>query len=180
MGLDRRAKSALTVLIVVIVLLFAMVIRNSVVALNADEKVGAAVPDSEDELIQIGGHTVLLRQGSTGNRIAHWLHAGSKNSRAFELGEKSFAPGSEALSTNGQSRINAFAQMMTHLPQLKARVVETKRGANEPLAERREIVVRAALIERGVPAARIDISDKPIEGGGSLSKQPELVLVLSA
>lgn len=178
--LDRRAKSALTILILVILALFALVISNSVVALSADETVGSAVPESQDELIQIGGHTVLLKQGSAGNRIVHWLHAGSKNSRAFELGEQSFAAGSDALSDKGRVRVSALAQMMTHLPSLKARVVESKQSASEPLIGRRATALRSALIERGVPAARIVISDKAIDGGSALSRQPELVLVLTA
>jgi hypothetical protein len=178
--LERNAKWGLAGLLFVLALLFATVIWHSVVALTPEQTVAAPTPESEDELIEIGGHTLLLKHGTAGNKIAHWLHAGSGGSRAFELGNLSFAPNSDAFTPEGERRVGTIADIMVHARALDAHIYASSAAADQRLEEKRATHLRGDLIAKGVTASRIEVYDDPIEGGEALSKQPEVVVVLSA
>src|SRR4051812_39418864 len=102
--LDRKAKAAMAGMLLVIAAIIAVTIKSSIMSMTPDAAVAAQTPEGADELMQIAGHTLLLKHGSAGNRITHWLHARSNDSEAFELGDQSFAAGSEALSAEGERR----------------------------------------------------------------------------
>ena len=177
--LDRKAKTAMILLVVVILGLLALTIRSTIVAVSPDSLMSAASPESQDELIRIGHHTLLLKHGSASNRIAHWLHRGSSSSKAFEVGEASFVPNSDALTAEGERRVGTFAQMMTHVRELKGKILVSTYKTNPDLAERRAEHLRSDLIADGVKPQQVSVSDEAIAGGKGLSKQPELVLVIS-
>src|SRR4051794_40984675 len=99
--LDRKAKVAMAGLLLVIALMIVLTIRSSIIAMTPDASVAAPTPENEDELIQIAGHTLLLSHGSAGNRMAHWLNTGSNDSKAFEVGDRSFAADSDVLTPEG-------------------------------------------------------------------------------
>ncbi|HLO18942.1 MAG TPA: hypothetical protein VK192_00420 [Sphingomicrobium sp.] len=160
--------------------MLALTIRGAIVAVTPDTLVSAATPENQDELIQIGRHTLLLKHGSATNRIAHWMHRGSANSKAFEVGKSSFVANSDALTLKGEERVGAFAQMMTHVRDLNAQIFVSTYRSNPQLAELRARHLRADLIADGVTPARVSVSDEPIAGGMALSTQPEIVLVLSS
>ena len=178
--LERNAKWGLAGLLFVLLLLFATVIWHSVVALTPEQTVAAPTPGNEDELIEIGGHTLLLKQGSAGNKLAHWLHAGSASARAFELGSLSFAPNSDAFTAEGERRVGTIADIMVHARALDAHIYPSSAGADEQLEEKRATHLRGDLIAKGVTASRVAISHDAIAGGKALSKEPEIVVVLSA
>ena len=179
--LDRKAKSALAVLIVVLLGLLALVMWRSIVAVTADSLVAAESPDRGDELIVIGGHSLLLKHGSVGVRIAHWVRAGNGDSRAFEVSNRLFDGQSAKITKEGMTRISAFEQLMDAAPLLKAKLFMTSRGQEQQMAELRMRRLRDELIARGIDASRISIAQEPISGGAALasSNSSEIVLVLS-
>lgn len=177
--LDRRAKTAVTGLVLVIIAILGLVIRNSVVSMTPDATVAAPIAENQDELIQIGRHTLLLEHGSAGNRIAHWLHAGSKNAEAFEMSNQSFVANSDALSPEGERRVGLFAQMMNHVRALNAQVYMSSDERSVQLELARATHLRQDMVSRGIPPARVSVSNEPVANGKALSKEPELVVVLS-
>jgi|SRR5215212_8034256 len=178
--LDRNAKLALAALVLIAAFILAMVVRTSVIAVTADGPIAAAGPQSEDELIEIGNHVLLLDHGSQANRIVHWLHAGSKSSRAFEVGEGSFVPNSPALTSAGERRVDTFADLMTHGRALDAQILLSTKQGNQILLQQRAQALRADLIHKGVQASHVAVSGEPLRNGTALSKDPELVVVLTA
>jgi hypothetical protein len=179
-SLDRRAKGAIGALVFVIAVILAMTVWNSVVALTPESAVASPGPETEDEIVQIGGHTMLLEHGSAANRIAHWLHAGSRNSKAFELGNQSFVAHSATLSSEGNRRVAAIADMMTHVKALDAEIYLESTPAEQALEGQRAMQIGRTLIADGVSGARIAVSDDPIRPGKDSRKQPEVVVVLTA
>lgn len=179
-SLDRRAKRAVGALTLVIAVILAMTIRNSIVALTPEEIIAAPGPQTEDEIVQIGGHTMLLEHGSAANRIAHWLHGASQDSKAFELGNQSFVEHSATLSPEGSRRVAAIADMMTHVKALDAQIYLESTPAEQALEEQRAMQIGRTLIADGVNGARIAVSDDPIRPGKGSMKQPEVVVVLTA
>ena len=178
--LDRKAKRAVGALVLVVLAIFALVAWKSVVAMTPDSLLAAPTAETEDELIQIGGHALLLEHGSAANRVAHWLHAGSNDSKAFELGNRSFAGHSDALTAEGEQRVEAIAEMMTHVKSLHAELFLSNPDIERQLEEMRAVEIRGALIAEGVSPSRIEVSDDPIAGGSKLGKEPEVVVVLTA
>jgi len=166
-------------LLLVILAIIALVVWKSVVALTPDTLLADPTAQTEDELIQIGSHALLLEHGSAANRIAHWLHAGSKNSKAFELGNRSFAGRTDAFTAEGEQRIEAIAEMMTHVRSLHAELFLSNGDIDRQLEEMRELQIRGALIAEGVSPSRIDVSDDPISGGAGTAEEPEVVVVLT-
>lgn len=162
------------------VAIFGLVAWQSVVAMTPDSLVAAPSAENEDELIQIGSHALLLEHGSTANRIVHWLHAGSRDSKAFELGSRSFVGHTDAFTPEGKQRVDSIADMMTHVKSLHAELFLSNAQVDRQLEEAREIQIRGALVSDGVSPSRIDVSDSPIAGGAALAKEPEVVVVLTA
>lgn len=177
--LDRRAKGALAGLLVVLALILVLTVRSAVIAVTPDSLVAAPNPGNQDEIIQLGRHTLLLKHGTTGNKIARWIHAGSKSSRAFEVSDAVFLPNSDALTGDGEKKVERFSDMMNHVDAVKARILVSASSANAALAQRRAQRLRAVLIEEHVPSSRVDVAPEPIKGGAGLSSHPELVVVLS-
>jgi hypothetical protein len=175
--LDRRARGALLALLVVIGVILVLIVRSAIVAVTPDSLVTAPNPANQDEIMQIGRHTVLLRHGSTGNKIAHWLHAGSKTSRAFEVSDAVFEPNSGTLTTEGQKRVAMFSDMMNQVDTVKARILVSTSAQDTSLAELRAQRLRAALVQHNVRPSRVEVIPEPIKGGGG--RRPELVVVLS-
>ena len=162
------------------VALIFLVLRQTVVMLTPESIV--AVPDAniDDELILIGGHSLLLKHGSLGNRIAHWTHAGNKNSRAFEVGDTFFTPASADLTREGSQKVATFAQLMNAAPQLKARIFASGYETDAGLTQLRMRRLREGLIANAVTPARITVSKEPIAGGAQLAaNRPEVVLILA-
>lgn len=177
--LDGKAKWALAGLVLVVLFILAMVLRNAIVAVSPDAAVPSTASEDRDDIIQIGSHVLLLKHGSSGNRIANWLHAGSKKARAFEVGEQAFEPNSAALTSKGESEASTFADMMSHVPSLNARILVSTEFGNSNLSGLRAQTLRSDLIHKGVPASHVTVSPEPLKGGEALSKQPELLVVLS-
>jgi hypothetical protein len=177
--LDRRAKGALVALLGVVCLILVLTVRSAIVAVTPESLVAAPNPTNQDEIMQIGRHTVLLRHGSTGNRIAHWLHAGSKTSRAFEVSDAVFATNSDTLTADGEKRVGMFSGMMNQMDTVKAKILVSTSAQNASLAQRRADRLRTALVEHDVPSSRVEVIPEPIKGGARMSGRPELVVVLS-
>jgi hypothetical protein len=177
--LDRKAKTAVTGLALVVVAILGLVVRNSVIALTPEPTVAAPTPENQDELIQIGGHTLLLEHGSAGNRIVHWLHAGSKDSRAFEMGNRAFVPNSDALTAEGERRVGMIAQMMNHVQTLEAHILMSMDETEVRLEQARAAHLRNDMVSNGIAPSRVSLSDEAVARGKALSQEPELVVVLS-
>jgi hypothetical protein len=177
--LDRRAKTALMGLVVVLAFVFLLTVRSAISAVTPEALIAAPVPGNEDELVRIGGHTLLLKHGSATNRIAHWIYGKSRSSRAFEIGNRSFVPNSDALTSDGENRVGVIAAMMSHVSALKARILVSTLKGDPRIEQLRARHLRDSLIEHGIPAAQVTIASEPIKGGAALSAAPELVLVLS-
>ncbi len=176
--LDLKAKGAIGGLLLVVALVIVLSIRSTIVAITPEARVAAPIAEGEDELIEIAGHTLLLHHGSAGNRIAQ-AEAGSNGSKAFEVGDQSFAAGSEVLTPEGERRAGIFARMMAQVRALKAQIFVSDRQTETKLEEARAERLRSDLIGKGVQPSRVVLSDKPIDGGTTLSRKPELVVVLS-
>lgn len=177
--LDSRAKCAIGLLVVVVIAVLALGIRSSIVALTPESITGTSIAQSEDELVQIGRVTLLLKHGGVGNRIAHWVNARSSTERAFELYDRSFAQGSDALTSEGEARVSGFAQMMIAAPELRARILVMTDQGNSDLAQRRAKRLQSILVGSGVPSSHISASIKQIEVGARASADPELIFMLS-
>jgi hypothetical protein len=180
LSLNRNAKRAVAALVLVIVAMIALTAWTSVVALTPESTVAEPSAHSEDEIVDIGGHALLLEHGSAANRIVHWLHAGLGNSRAFELGTRTFAAHTATLSPEGLQRVAAIADMMTHVKALDARIF-LESGVTEPeLEQPRAMQIRGTLIADGVSPARIAVSEDPIRVEESSPRDAEIVVVLTA
>ena len=179
LGLDRKAKLSLAAMLLVVLIVVGAAVRASVVAVAGDSLLAEEGSTGDDEIVQIGGHTLLLKRGSAGNKIANWLHAGKKGSRAFEVGERSFVSNSDALTADGQRRVATFATMMSNVSELHARILVSSLKQDPRLAQNRAQRLRSEVIGHGVPGSRIDVQPAPIAGGAALAQQPELVVVLS-
>ena len=69
--------------------------------------------------------------------------------------------------------------MMAQVRALKAQIFVSDKQTETKLEEARAERLRSDLIGKGVQPSRVVLSDKPIDGGTTLSRKPELVVVLS-
>ena len=172
-GLDRRARTALIIAALVFLSLPILAARSLVFAIDDEGPVAAASKD-RDELIVIGNRNMYLEHGSLGGKIAKWLNAGGKGSRAFEIREQTFVPGSAEPSDEGWTRLHRLAHLLEDDHTLKARILVSDRaGGNPELAKQRAERLRGEVLKLGV-------SDDQIKSVvTNARKGPPMVIVLS-
>ena len=100
-------------------------------------------------------------------------------SKAFEVGDQSFAAVLDELTPEGERRANIFARMMAQVRALQAQIIVSSKQTDTRLEKARAERLRRDLIAKGVQPSRIELPDEPIDGGAALSRKPELVVVLT-
>ena len=181
--LDRKAKAAITAVMFVFLLIVGLGLRSCVVALSPEQTVAA--PDSDkDQLVLVGKETMVVPSGSVGSKMVSWLTGGGTGTRAFDVGDQAFRPGSDELTQLGLLRLERFAGMMRADSGLKARVILFTDGVSrldDQLADKRTARIRTELIARRVPISRISTESRasPVNAANSNRKQPPIVVVLS-
>jgi len=172
-GLDRRARTALIIAALVFLALPILAVRSLVFSIDDEGPVAAAGKDS-DELVVIGRRTMYLEHGSLGGKIAKWLNAGGKGSRAFEIREQTFVPGSAEPSDEGRTRLHRLAHLLQDDHTLKARILVSDRASGNPqLARQRAERLRGEVLKLGVSEDQI----KSVVT--SVGKGPPMVIVMS-
>lgn len=176
--LDRKARTAIWVLVGLALAIVALVARNAVVSLTPQKLAALESGSTSDELLVIGGHSVLLKQGSAADRISHSSHDGN-NGRAFEIGDRSFAPNSDQLTSEGATRAVQISQVMVHVPSLAARIEPLADDHGTRLLSQRMQRFRANLIADGVAPARVTLSHSGGTQHATRAADPaELIVVL--
>ena len=96
--LDRKTRRAVTLAVVVLLAAVLLGVRG---LMSATDGPIVASSDHDDRVMFVGGHTMLLEHGTVGRKIADWLQFDSADTRAFEIGDQTFAPNSAELSPSG-------------------------------------------------------------------------------
>ena len=181
--LDRKAKAAITAVMFVFLLIVGLGLRSCVVALTPEQTVAA--PDSgKDQLVLVGKETMVVPSGSVGSKMVSWLTGGGTGTRAFEVEDQAFRPGSDEPTQLGLLRLERFAGMMRADSNVKARVIvftDGARGSDDQLADKRTARIRTELIARSVPSSRISTEARAAPANATISnrRQPPIVVVLS-
>ncbi len=180
--LDRKAKAAIAAVILIFLAIVLLALRSFVVALTPEQSV-AASDSGEDQIVLLGKETMVLPSRSVGSKIVSWLNVGGAGARAFEVGDRTFPPGSDEPTQLGLLRFERFAQMMRADSDVKARVIVPPGNggqSDKQLAEKRAARIRTELIARGVPISRISTEARTVAASAGISngKQP-IVVVLS-
>lgn len=181
-GLDRKARTAVFALALVVLAIVGMAVRGCVHSITPQSIASASAPGT-NQVVQIGDQTIFLEQGSVASRINQWLNNGAADARAFAIDDQAFAPGTDELTEEGNIRLQRFAELVT-ANRLNAKVyVTTYEGsdtaAKQKLAGKRAERIRSEMIVRGVPQPRIDTAVENIAVGKSSNGPPTIVLVLS-
>jgi len=176
--LDRKARTAIWILVGLALAIVALVARNAVVSLTPQKLAALESGATSDELLVIGGHSVLLKQSSATDRISH-SSLYSDDGRAFEIGDRSFAPNSDQLTSEGATRAVQISQVMVHVPSLAAQIEPLADDDGTDLLSQRMQRFRANLIADGVAPARVILShSRGTQHATRAADAAELIVVL--
>lgn len=156
--LDRKTRAAIWVLVGIALAILGLVVRNVVISLTPEKLATLESGSSEDELLVIGGHSVLLKHGSATEQVVHSARGGDDD-RAFEIDNDAFAPMSDQLTNEGSARAVQISDVMKHVPLLRAEIVPLADDHDTSLLSQRMRSFRANLIADGVPPARVTMSN---------------------
>jgi len=182
--LDRKARLALTILVVAFFGGFLLLLQSCVAALLADDPIVASSPD-DDRLVFVGGHAMVLEHGSVGRRVAEWLRFGSVDTRAFEIGDQTFSRDSVELSPDGWAHLGNFTHLLKVHPGLTAQIMPSAHlttGATLQLERRRARRLREQIVAGGILPSRVTALDKPsaaaASAAGAVPKEHSNLIVL--
>jgi hypothetical protein len=183
--LDRKARWAVAAVVAVFLAGPLLAIRSFVASAGADEPIVASNAD-DDELVTVGGHTMLLHQGSTARKIVDWIKIKSSDTRSFQVSDRSFAPNSAEPTPDGWTHLAQLALIMKANSALTAQILVPVHAAHPAilrLEQMRAGRLRDELIRQGVPnervTARASSDAMPSLSAKQPPTSPQLVVILS-
>lgn len=118
---------------------------------------------SDDIVVLPDGATIVARRGSRDRAMAEWLTAARGEGEAFVFGDATFIPGTARLTREGLGEGATLATLLRATPDARLRLVGQADAAEHAaggaaLANRRGEALAAFLVDRGVPADRLEIA----------------------
>jgi outer membrane protein OmpA-like peptidoglycan-associated protein len=183
--MDRKARRAVTALVLVVIAAMALAVRSCVETITPAPLV-ADTGSGDDQILLVGGETMVLQRGTVGSKIAEWLNRGGSGTRGFVVDDQAFAAGSDALTPEASVRLDRLVKVMKANDRLNARLLITTYEGSDA-AQRRQLAVkrseriRAEMIARGVPETRIASAALPLSRRGARrnEQRPTILIVLS-
>jgi len=120
-------------------------------------------PGSSDDIVVLpDGATMVARRGSRDRAMAEWLTAAGGEGDAFVFGDAIFEPGTARLSRDGLGEGATLATLLRATPDARLRLVgqadaEQSAAGADSLAHKRGQAFAAFLVDRGIPADRLEI-----------------------
>lgn len=117
---------------------------------------------SDDIVVLPDGATMVARSGSRDRAMAEWLTAARGEGEAFVFGDATFIPGTARLTRDGLGEGATLATLLRATPDARLRLVGQADAAqpaagDDSLAHKRGQALAAFLVDRGIPADRLEI-----------------------
>jgi hypothetical protein len=165
-ALDRRAKASVAAAVFLLVAAPVLAVGRYVDA-NMHVSNIAEANGKDDQLVSFGsGSTMMLPHGSVAQRLADLLKLGTKDDSVLQIGDGMFTPGTITLTSDGWTRLNAFANLMKAHPDLRAEVIVGTRIPQDAVMEKLEELRARQLYHEagslGIAPERMGVSKQPI------------------
>jgi outer membrane protein OmpA-like peptidoglycan-associated protein len=181
-GLDRRARTAVVVAVVLILAGPLYLVAKHVTATLSERSEQVFHPQN-DELVELrDGSTMLVKHGSSGRRILEWLKLDKEGEETFRVGNGNFEPGSATLTHDGWEHLAQFAQMLKAHTGVSAAVLFSGYHGNRAtlkLEHVRADRIRDQVLKLGVDDEQIVVSAEGFEPGHNAAADEGLEVVLT-
>lgn len=130
---------------------------------NGEAEVAVERPGGSDDIVVLpDGATIVARRGSRDRAMAEWLTGASVEGEAFVFGDATFLPGTARLSRDGLGEGATLATLLRATPDARLRLVGQADApqpnvGDDSLAHKRGQALAAFLVDRGIPADRLEI-----------------------
>lgn len=130
---------------------------------EAEAEVAVERPGGSDDIVVLpDGATMVARRGSRDRAMAEWLTGASVEGEAFVFGDATFLPGTARLSRDGLGEGATLATLLRATPDARLRLVGQADApqpdvGDDSLAHKRGQALAAFLVDRGIPADRLEI-----------------------
>lgn len=138
---------------------------------EAETAVAVERPGSSDDIVVLpDGATMVARRGSRDRAMAEWLTAAGGEGEAFVFGDATFVPGTARLSRDGLGDGATLASLLRATPDARLRLIG-QADASQPdagddsLAHKRGQALASFLVDRGIPADRLEIASAASRNG---------------
>ena len=177
-ALDRKARRALMLVGVMLLLVLALALWSYIARLAEDN---ALSPVSKDErLVVIDKQTMVVEPGALGQTMAAWLNAGDERTLSFELSDRSFQANSATPSGLTVTRVGQVAALAKKSPVVTIHILKpiyVASTASGELDEQRAGRLRKELVADGVSASHVIIENE--QSDLPFAKSPYLAVLLS-
>ncbi|WP_447756412.1 OmpA family protein [Sphingopyxis fribergensis] len=136
----------------------------SLQSFKGETEVAVERPGSSDDIVVLpDGATIVARRGSRDRAMAEWLTAARGEGEAFVFGDGTFVPGTARLTRDGLGEGATLATLLRATPDARLRLVGQADAAqsaagDDSLAHKRGQALAAFLVDRGIPADRLEIA----------------------
>src|SRR4051794_13084808 len=166
-------------LIAVLVLSVPILAVRSYIASVREKTVHTSPTSTDERLVAIDGHLMLVDPGHLGGAMAAWAKSNKQKTLSFELSDRSFVPNSVVPSAITEARVREIVQVAKANPMLVVHVVlpaHFPSSVMQRLEEHRATRLRGELLTNGLSPPHVII-------GGEQRDFPngkgELVVLLS-
>jgi outer membrane protein OmpA-like peptidoglycan-associated protein len=131
---------------------------------KGETEVAVERPGTSDDIVVLpDGATMVARSGSRDRAMAEWLTAARGEGEAFVFGDAAFIPGTARLSREGLGDGATLVTLLRATPDARLRLVGQADAADhvaggDALARKRGEALAAFLVDRGIPADRLEIA----------------------
>lgn len=177
-ALDRKARRALMMVGVMLVLVLALALWSFSARLKENNDLASSV-SKDDRLVLIGKQTAVVEPGAFGQILAAWLRS-SEKTLSFELSDRSFQGNSATPSNFAVMRVGQVAAVAKARPNVTIHILEpidVAGTASKQLDEQRAERLRQELVARGVSASRVKIESE--QNDLPFAKSPYLAVLLT-
>lgn len=176
--LERKVRWTIALIIAMCLFLPILAVRNYIASVR-EKKVHTSAGPTDERLISIDGHLMLVNPGHLGPAMTAWAKSKKEKTLSFELSDHSFVPNSAVPSPITETRVRQIVQVTKANPMLMVHIMLPTRFAsmvNQRLYEQRARRLRDELLTSGLSPPHVIM-------GGEQQDFPngkgELVVLLS-
>ena len=181
--LDRKARTAVIVAVALLLAGPLFVIATHVFTkLGAQSEEQAFEPGNDQLVLMPDGSTMLIKQRSTGRRIADWLKLDRPGEETFHVGNDNFAPGSATLTRDGWEHLAQFAHLLEAHSNVRAVILFSAYHGNPAtvaLEHNRADRIHDEALKQGVDDEQIKVAPEAFKAGHNAAKDEGLEVVLT-
>lgn len=161
-NLERKVRWVIALIVLMLLIPLTLAVRSYVASVR-EKKIHTSAGPTDERLIAIDGHQMLIEPGHLGQAMSAWAKSRNEKTLNFELSDRSFVPNSAVPSQITVNRVREVALVTKSNPMIMVHILMPENNGNVPirqLDEQRATALRDDLVTEGVTGSHVTIEDE--------------------